>query len=99
MHSILAFPNSKRIPSSKCIYQCAQGAAVPLHSDSRSATNRETGQQGRWTHAGVVWIYGAGNHFMRLPFGGVKSSGNGREESLDELLSYTQIKSTTVFLN
>jgi 2-formylbenzoate dehydrogenase len=36
---------------------------------------------------------------MRLPFGGVKSSGNGREESLDELLSYTQIKSTTVFLN
>jgi acyl-CoA reductase-like NAD-dependent aldehyde dehydrogenase len=60
---------------------------------------REAHRIARQLDAGVVWINGAGNHFMGLPFGGVKSSGNGREESLDELLSYTQIKSTTVFLN
>jgi acyl-CoA reductase-like NAD-dependent aldehyde dehydrogenase len=41
---------------------------------------------------GVVWINGAGNHFMGWPFGGFKPSGNGHEESLDELLSHTQIK-------
>jgi acyl-CoA reductase-like NAD-dependent aldehyde dehydrogenase len=60
---------------------------------------REAHRVARQLDAGVVWINGAGNHFMGLPFGGVKSSGNAREESLDELLSYTQIKSTTVFLS
>jgi len=60
---------------------------------------RKAHQVARQLEVGVVWINGAGNHFLGLPFGGFKLSGNGREESLDELLSYTQIKSTTVFLN
>ncbi len=42
---------------------------------------------------GTVWINDAGPHYLGMPFGGVKSSGLGREESLDELLSYTQLKS------
>jgi len=48
--------------------------------------------------AGYVWINGDGRHFTGAPFGGVKSSGIGSEESLDELLSYTQKKNVSVFL-
>jgi acyl-CoA reductase-like NAD-dependent aldehyde dehydrogenase len=47
---------------------------------------------------GFVWINGAGPHFQGVPYGGWKGSGVGREESLEELLSYTQSKSVTVML-
>lgn len=46
--------------------------------------------------AGVTWINGSGEHFPGVPFGGRKGSGIGREESLEELLSYTEIKSINV---
>jgi 2-formylbenzoate dehydrogenase len=48
--------------------------------------------------AGYVWINGSSRHYWGLPFGGVKASGVGREESLDELLSYTETKAVTVVL-
>ena len=48
--------------------------------------------------AGYVWINGSSRHYWGLPFGGVKASGVGREESVDELLSYTQTKAVTVVL-
>jgi betaine-aldehyde dehydrogenase len=35
---------------------------------------------------------------MAAPFGGYKQSGLGREECLDELLSYTQVKNVNVAL-
>jgi 2-formylbenzoate dehydrogenase len=47
---------------------------------------------------GYVWINGSSRHYWGLPFGGVKASGVGREESVDELLSYTQTKAVTVVL-
>lgn len=43
--------------------------------------------------AGYVWVNEAGPHYWGAPFGGMKNSGVGREESLDELLSYTEPKS------
>ncbi|KXL50244.1 MAG: hypothetical protein FE78DRAFT_103625 [Acidomyces sp. 'richmondensis'] len=46
--------------------------------------------------AGYVWVKQVGRHFLRVPFGGYKESGGGQEESLDELLSFTQIKSVNV---
>ncbi len=46
--------------------------------------------------AGFVWVNDVGRHFTGMPFGGYKSSGIGREESLDELLSYTQEKSINI---
>jgi acyl-CoA reductase-like NAD-dependent aldehyde dehydrogenase len=52
----------------------------------------------RALETGFVWINGAGPHFTGLPYGGWKNSGVGREESLEELLSYTQSKSVTVML-
>ncbi|MCV7177088.1 aldehyde dehydrogenase family protein [Mycolicibacterium sphagni] len=47
---------------------------------------------------GYVWINGTAAHYLGVPYGGWKASGIGREESLEELLSYSQLKSTTVVL-
>ncbi|HEY2697804.1 MAG TPA: aldehyde dehydrogenase family protein [Pseudonocardiaceae bacterium] len=41
---------------------------------------------------GYVWINNSSQHFVGTPFGGVKSSGIGREECLEELLSFTETK-------
>src|ERR1700743_1795167 len=48
--------------------------------------------------AGYVWVNGSSRHYWGLPFGGVKASGVGREESVDELLSYTETKAVPVVL-
>ena len=50
-------------------------------------------------HTGYIWINGSSRHFWGMPFGGVKSSGIGREESMEELLSYTELKTVNVFLD
>jgi 2-formylbenzoate dehydrogenase len=48
--------------------------------------------------AGYVWINGSARHFWGTPFGGVKASGVGREEGLDELRGFTQTKAVHVML-
>lgn len=48
--------------------------------------------------AGFIWINGTASHYMGVPYGGWKNSGIGREEALDELLSYSQVKSVNVLL-
>lgn len=48
--------------------------------------------------AGYVWVNGSSRHFPGVPFGGCKASGLGREESVHELLSYTQLKAVNVML-
>jgi acyl-CoA reductase-like NAD-dependent aldehyde dehydrogenase len=52
----------------------------------------------REIEAGFVWINDSSRHFPGVPFGGVKHSGFGREESLADLLGYTQLKSINVNL-
>jgi 2-formylbenzoate dehydrogenase len=47
---------------------------------------------------GYVWINGTSRHFPGVPFGGVKGSGIGREESIEELLGYTTVKAVNVML-
>ncbi|GAA4236221.1 aldehyde dehydrogenase family protein [Actinomadura meridiana] len=42
---------------------------------------------------GYVWVNEVSRHFAGTPFGGWKDSGLGREESIEDLLSYTQLKS------
>jgi acyl-CoA reductase-like NAD-dependent aldehyde dehydrogenase len=49
--------------------------------------------------SGYVWINGVSQHYRGVPFGGFKNSGTGREESLAELLSYTEEKAIHVILN
>ncbi len=47
--------------------------------------------------AGYIWINGhGGKRFKGAPFGGFKDSGLGREHSIDELMSYTQIKNVNI---
>jgi betaine-aldehyde dehydrogenase len=50
-------------------------------------------QLARRIEAGYIWVNLPGGHALGSPYGGIKQSGIGREECLDELLSYTQVKS------
>ncbi len=50
----------------------------------------------RSVEAGYVWVNGTGTHFRNVPHGGFKNSGTGREEGLDELLSYTEVKAVNI---
>jgi len=51
----------------------------------------------RGLQSGFVWINTTARHFVGMPFGGWKNSGLGREECLEELLSYTRNKAIHVF--
>jgi betaine-aldehyde dehydrogenase len=48
--------------------------------------------------SGYIWINNASAHYTGTGFGGMKNSGIGREEGLDELLSYTELKSIHIKL-
>ena len=52
----------------------------------------------RRVEAGYVWINTTGAHYLGVPFGGYKKSGIGREEGMDEVLAYTQVKNVHVML-
>ena len=46
-----------------------------------------------------MWINSPdGAHVPGAPFGGVKASGIGREASIEELESYTELKNVAVYL-
>jgi betaine-aldehyde dehydrogenase len=48
--------------------------------------------------AGFVWVNEVSKHFLGAPFGGYKQSGVGREEGIEELLSFTREKNIHVNL-
>lgn len=48
--------------------------------------------------AGYIWINDTSKHFVGTPFGGYKQSGLGREECLEELISFTQEKNININL-
>ncbi len=48
--------------------------------------------------AGYVWINNSSDHYPGVPFGGCKDSGLGREECLEEMLAYTQLKAINIHL-
>ena len=52
----------------------------------------------RRVRSGYQWINGYSAHFLSAPFGGFGNSGVGREECLEDLLSYTQTKTINVML-
>jgi acyl-CoA reductase-like NAD-dependent aldehyde dehydrogenase len=57
----------------------------------------ETALRGvRDIETGYAWVNWSSNHIPGAPFGGVKNSGVGREEGIDELNSYTQSKNAYI---
>lgn len=52
----------------------------------------------RAIRSGHCWINGVSNHFLGVPFGGMKNSGTGREEGIEEMLSYTETKTINIML-
>jgi len=48
--------------------------------------------------AGFIWVNNTSAHFLGANFGGYKQSGIGREEGIEELLSYTQVKNINITL-
>ena len=61
-------------------------AAIYTHDTARAH------RLARRIEAGYIWGNIPGGHGLGAPYGGIKQSGIGREECLDELLSYTQVK-------
>ncbi len=60
---------------------------------------RDVSRALRFSHeveAGFIWVNDSAKHFPNVPYGGVKASGVGREESMEELLSYTALKSINI---
>lgn len=55
-------------------------------------------QSVRKLESGLVWINGSGRHYLGTGFNGWKNSGLGREECLDEVLSYTRTKAVHIIL-
>ncbi len=52
----------------------------------------------RRVRSGHLWINGCSSHFLGVPFGGMKNSGVGREEGIEEMLSYTEAKTINIML-
>jgi len=50
----------------------------------------------RRLQAGYIWVNGVGTHYKGVPFGGYKNSGVGREEGIEEMLSYTETKAVNI---
>ncbi len=68
------------------------GLTASIWTDDLGAALR----MARAVRSGYVWINAVSAHYRGTPFGGMKSSGLGREESFDELLSYTETKSVHI---
>lgn len=63
-------------------------------NDLRNALNVS-----RRMRSGHIWINGVSSHFLGVPFGGMKNSGVGREEGIEEMFSYTETKTINIMLN
>lgn len=50
----------------------------------------------RALQSGLVWVNGTGRHYLGTGFSGWKNSGLGREECLEEVLSYTRVKAVHI---
>ncbi len=71
------------------------GLSAAIYTHDYAAAHRLA----RRIEAGYIWVNIPGGHTLGSPYGGIKQSGIGREECLDELLSYTQVKSVRMRLN
>jgi betaine-aldehyde dehydrogenase len=79
----------------KIVNSTPYGLTASIYTQNISTAQRIVKQ----VEAGFVWVNQVGRHFLGVPFGGYKESGVGREECLDELLSFTKVKSVNFNLS
>ena len=70
------------------------GLTASIYTTQLSRAHRLAGR----IESGYVWINTTGAHYLGVPFSGYKKSGIGREECLEELYSYMQVKNVHVML-
>jgi betaine-aldehyde dehydrogenase len=76
--------------------EIANGIQYGLTASIFTSDLRTAHRFARDVQAGYVWVNDSARHFPGVPFGGFKDSGVGREESFDELVSYTQVKNVNI---
>jgi len=77
------------------MFEMVNGVEYGLTSAIFTASISNAYKAARRVEAGFVWVNNASAHFMGVPFGGVKQSGNAREESLSEVQSFTYVKNVS----
>ena len=70
------------------------GLTAAIFTKDLAKAHRAAGR----VQSGFVWVNSAGPHFLGAGYGGYKQSGIGREESIEELLSFTQSKNINITL-
>jgi len=68
------------------------GLTAAIYTTNLSAAHRFASR----IEVGYIWVNHSAQHFLGTPFGGYKMSGVGREESIEELLSFTRQKNIYV---
>ncbi|MGH2871999.1 MAG: aldehyde dehydrogenase family protein, partial [Solirubrobacteraceae bacterium] len=76
--------------------EIANGVALGLTASVYTSDLSTAHRFARDVQAGYVWVNDAQKHFPGAPYGGFKDSGVGREEGIEELFSYAQIKNVNV---
>lgn len=74
----------------------ANGVRYGLTASVYTSDLRTAHRFARDVEAGYVWVNEVSKHVHGTAFGGVKDSGVGREEGIEELLSYTQAKNVHI---
>jgi betaine-aldehyde dehydrogenase len=70
------------------------GLTASIYTTSLRTAHRAAAR----VESGFVWVNNSASHFLGAPFGGYKQSGIGREESIDELYSFSQTKNINITL-
>jgi betaine-aldehyde dehydrogenase len=70
------------------------GLTAAIHTTDLSTAHRAAQR----VEAGYVWVNSAASHFIGAPFGGYKQSGIGRENCIEELAEFTQLKNINITL-
>ena len=70
------------------------GLTVAICTKNLTRAHRAAGR----VQSGFIWVNNAGPHFLGAGYGGCKQSGIGREELIEELLSFTQSKNINTML-
>jgi acyl-CoA reductase-like NAD-dependent aldehyde dehydrogenase len=78
--------------------EIANGTAYGLTAAILTNDLKAAFRVARAMRAGYVWINGMSRHYRGTPFGGYRNSGVGREEGVEELLSYSEAKTIHVIL-